>query len=258
MNPDTLADVLDTAVLSASAIERLSAQHPIALADAYAIQRLAIDRRLARGDRLCGVKMGFTSRAKMRQMGVDEVIWGRLTDAMRIEDGGHVALGGYIHPRVEPEIAFLLGRRIEGRVSPAEAMAAVEAVCPAIELIDSRYTAFKFTHEDVVADNCSSAGFALGAWNAPRQVDNLGVLLEIDGRPVRIGSTAAILGDPARALAAAVRLASADGVALDAGTIVLAGAATEAVPLRPGCHVRVVVQDLGSAGFTVSQEQDHQ
>jgi 2-oxo-3-hexenedioate decarboxylase len=250
MDLSTIAAGLDDAAVQRTAVARLSATAPLSLAQAYAVQHLAIDRRIARGDRLAGVKMGFTSRAKMRQMGVDEVIWGRLTDGMRIGDGEEISLDAYIHPRVEPEIAFLLGRAVAGPVSPAEAMAAVEAMCPAIELIDSRYTDFKFTHEDVVADNCSSAGFVLGAWARPRCAANQGVVLEVDGRPVKIGSTASILGDPARALAAAIRLASAADIVLGPGTIVMAGAATEAVPLVAGSHIRVVVQDFGTAAFS--------
>lgn len=247
-----LAVLLDQAMREAQAVDRLTASTELSLDDAYAIQRKSIALRLGRGEIPAGVKMGFTSRSKMRQMGVDEMIWGRLTDGMRIEDGGEVSLDRYIHPRVEPEIAFVMKRRVAGDVSPAEAMAAVDAVCPAIELIDSRYRDFKFTHADVVADNCSSAGFVLGAWALPRAVDNLGVVLEIDGRAAKIGSTAAILGDPARALAAAIRLGTGDGVPVEAGTVIMAGAATEAVHLRPGCHVRLRMQDLGRAGFTAS------
>src|SRR3546814_17162853 len=82
--------------------------------------------------------MGFTSRAKMVQMGVSDLIWGRLTSAMLVEDGGSIPLSRYVHPRVEPEVAFLVGRPLAGRVTPVQALGAVDAVAPALDVIDSR------------------------------------------------------------------------------------------------------------------------
>ena len=89
--------------------------------------------------------MGFTSRAKMQQMGVHDLIWGRLTDAMMIAEGSDEAMARFIHPRVEPEIAFILGDDLSGKVSIPEAMSCVEAIAPALEIIDSRYEKFKFS-----------------------------------------------------------------------------------------------------------------
>lgn len=204
---------------------------------AYAIQRELVDRRLARGETIVGIKLGLTSKAKMDQMGVTEVIWGRLTDEMRIADGGELDLSRRIHPKVEPEVAFL----VRG--------GAIAAIAPAMEVIDSRWLDFRFTLPEVVADNTSAAGFVVGEWQpVPAGVDNLGVLLEIDGRVVEIGSTAAILGDPRRAFAEAARLAG--GLADE--WIVLAGAATAAVSVSPGASVRVSVEKLGTASLKVS------
>ncbi|WP_117208476.1 2-keto-4-pentenoate hydratase [Allorhizocola rhizosphaerae] len=187
-------------------------------------------------ERVVGMKMGLTSRAKMAQVGVNEVIWGRLTEAMRVADGGEVDVGRFIHPRVEPEVAFLVK---DG---------AIERVAPALEIIDSRYADFKFTLPDVIADNTSAAAFVIGPWcELPSDVDNLGVLLEIDGRVVQVGSTAAILGDPRRAFEAGVALAGRHGVRPQDGWVFLAGAATAAVPLQAGVHVRAVVEKLGTA-----------
>ena len=249
-----LAARVDEAARIGSAIAQLTVDHPdLSVAEAYEIQRLSIARRRARGEEPIGIKMGLTSRAKMRQVGVDEVIWGRLTDAMRIEEGGEIILAGRVHPRVEPEIAFLLKRPLEGRVSPAEALAAVEAIAPAMEVIDSRYRDFRFNLADVVADNASSSGLVLGAAVSLRAVDvgNLGIVMSFDGRAVQMGSSAAILGHPLRALTAAAHLAAEAGEPLKAGAIVLAGAATEAVPLRPGVHVRTTIKELGAVAFTV-------
>jgi 2-oxo-3-hexenedioate decarboxylase len=206
--------------------------------DPYAVQRAVVDRRLARGEKVVGVKLGLTSRAKMQQMGVDEVIWGWLTDAMEIADGGTLDLTARIHAKVEPEVAFLVR---DGRIA---------AIAPALEVIDSRWLDFKFTLPEVIADNTSAAGFVVGNWQpVPEGVDNLGVLLEVDGRVVEIGSTAAILGDPRRAFAEAARLAG----GLQDNWIVLAGAATAAVRVEPGSVVRVEVEKLGAASLKASR-----
>ncbi len=251
---EALAARVDRAARDGTAIAQLTVDHPeLSIADAYEIQRLSIARRHARGERPIGLKMGLTSRAKMRQVGVDEVIWGRLTDAMRIEEGGEITLAGRIHPRVEPEIAFVMKRPLAGRVSAAEALGAVEAIVPAMEIIDSRYRDFRFVLADVVADNASSSGLVLGGAVAPHAVDvaNLGIVMSFDGTAVQAGSSAAVLGHPLRALVAAARLAAEAGERLEPGAIVLAGAATEAVPLRPGVHVRTTISGLGAVAFSV-------
>ena len=105
----------------------------------------------------------------------------------------------------------------------------------------------------MVADNSSSSGYVLGAWGDPRtDVSNLGMLLEIDGRPAAIGSSAAILDQPLRSLVAAARLAGEAGETLPAGSIVMAGGATAAEALVPGCRVRLSVERLGDVGFSAS------
>ncbi|WP_238008901.1 4-oxalocrotonate decarboxylase [Dactylosporangium sp. AC04546] len=233
------AERLDEAERTRTAIPQVVSQSGADAGEAYRIQEALVALRVGRGERLVGLKLGLTSRAKMAQVGVDQVIWGRLTDAMRIEDGGTVDAGRYIHPRVEPEVAFRL-----------DATGAATAVAPALELIDSRYADFKFALPDVIADNTSAAAFVVGAWQPlPAGLDNLGVLLEVDGRVTQIGSTAAILGDPRRAVTAAATLAASAGVPLEDGWVLLAGAATAAVPLAPGAHVRAVVEGLGTASL---------
>lgn len=251
---EALAERLDGAQRQRRETDQLTLDHPgLDLDAAYAVQAQLIARRCARGERRVGVKMGLTSAAKMRQVGVDEVIWGVLTDAMLRPEGGAIDMADFIHPRAEPEIAFLLRRPLHGAVSAIEAFSAIEAVAPAIEIIDSRYRNFRFAVSDVVADNSSSSAFLLGAWAKPgRDIANLGILLSIDGRPAQFGSTAAILGHPLRALIAAAEMTARQGGAgLAAGEIVLAGAATAAEPLRPGMHVRSQVQHLGQVSFTV-------
>ncbi|MCO5064596.1 MAG: fumarylacetoacetate hydrolase family protein [Rhizobiaceae bacterium] len=248
----SLAAIVDDAALKATAVEQLTLSNPdLDGTDGYTIQAQSIRRRLERGERPVGLKLGLTSRAKMQQVNVNEVIVGRLTDAMQISDGGEVSIDRFIHPRIEPEIAFLLRRRLEGKVSLAEAAAAVEAVMPGLEIIDSRYIDFKFTLPDVVADNTSAAGFVLGPPSPlDRDIGNLAMTLNFNGRPVQIGSSAAILGHPLRALVEAARLAEMIGASLEAGSIVLAGAATAAVELKAGVHVTAQVSGLGRAAVT--------
>ncbi|SEL93263.1 2-keto-4-pentenoate hydratase [Nonomuraea pusilla] len=240
-----LAEILDDAALAGRAVPRLTDAADLDVPAAYEVQRAVIERRLARGERVIGVKMGFTSRAKMVQMGVDDVIWGLLTDAMLVES--HLDTAGLIHPRIEPEIAFLLERPVRG---PADAVAAVGGVAVGYEVLDSRYEDFSFTLADVIADNASASGFGHGPWRPLRDVGNLGLVMEIDGRPVASGSSAAVLGDPLRSLTAAARLAAAAGVELQPGWVVLAGAATAAVPLPAGAHVRVSAAGLGHVEVT--------
>lgn len=249
---DDLAQLVDEAARTAVEIPQLADSHQLTVDEAYAIQALSIRRRLERGEKLIGMKMGLTSRAKMVQMGVSDVIWGRLTDAMRVEDGDNIHFEKFVHPRVEPEIAFLLKRPLEGKVTLLEAMNAVEAVAPAMEIIDSRYRNFKFSLPDVIADNSSSSAFVLGSWNSPAiDTSNLGMVMKIGGRPVQIGSSAAILGHPGRSLAAASRLVAAAGLRLEAGWIVMAGGATAAEKLLPGMSVRLDVEKLGRTSFNV-------
>ena len=248
------AMVVDDAARAARAIPQLTAGAKLSLDDAYEIQRASIGLRLERGERRVGVKMGFTSRAKMVQMGVHDMIWGRLTDAMIAEDGGAISMKRYVHPRVEPEIAFLLKAPLAGGVTPLQALSAVEAIAPAMEIIDSRYENFKFSHIDVVADNSSSSGFVTGPWHSPDiDFSNLGLLMSFNGRPSQIGTTAAILGHPLRSLMAAARFAAEAGEPLEAGWIVMAGGATAAEPLAAGNWVETELQHLGRVAFSVEK-----
>ena len=248
-----LAQRLDHATRNRAATAQLSLETKFSIDDAYAIQKQGIALRLARGERRIGMKMGFTSRAKMVQMGLADMIWGRLTDAMLVEDGGATPARDYLHPRVEPEVAFLMKHRLAGNVTPMQALAAVEAIAPALELIDSRYREFKFTLEDVIADNTSAAGLAAGGWHKPDfDFSNLGIVLSLDGKPAQIGSTAGILGNPLRSLVAAARFAAQVDEPLEPGWIVMAGGATAAEALAPGTWVECEIQSLGRVGFTIA------
>ena len=247
---DGLAARLDEAARDAVRFAQLS--EPLNLDQAYEIQARSLARRYARGERRIGIKMGFTSRAKMAQMGVGDMIFGRLTDRMLIEPGASISRADFVHPRVEPELAFLLGKPLSGRVDPMTAQAAIAGIAPALEVIDSRYRDFKFSLTDVIADNSSSSALAIGPWSDPAACyGNLGLVLEIDGNARQVGSSAAILGHPLFSLVAAARLVAERGESLSAGDIVMAGGATAAEPLSSGQHVQLSVERLGRVGFHV-------
>ena len=254
MNISEAARIVDEAARTATEIAQFSDTTPLTNDEGYAIQALSMQRRYGRGEKRVGMKMGLTSRAKMVQVGVSDMIWGRLTDAMREEEGATVSRARFVHPRAEPEIAFLMKKPLSGKVSALEAMAAVEAVAPAIEIIDSRYKAFKFDVGDVIADNSSSSGFVIGQWASPdTDIANLGLVLSVNGQAREIGSSAAILGHPVRSLVAAARMVAEQGERLEAGDIVLAGGATAAVAMDVGMAISLEVQGLGTVAFNVGE-----
>src|SRR2546421_705080 len=195
-----------------TAEEQRSAVAPVAsrfgdltVADAYAVQLANIDRRLAAGDRIVGRKIGLTSLAMQSQLGVDRPDYGHLLASMAVPNGGAVTTAELIAPRIELEIAFLLGRGLEGPgVTTADALAATEAVFPSLEIIDSRIADWKIGLVDTVADNASSGRFVMPSRLTPvRDLDLrlLGGIMEINRGLTSWSCGAAALGDPAACLA---------------------------------------------------------
>lgn len=250
----TIAARLDAAARDARAIPQITGQEgELPLSDAYDIQRAVIDHRLARGAALVGVKMGFTSEAKMIQMGLKDQIWGRLTSDMVVANGGVVDRARFIHPRVEPEVAVRLKAPLSGEVTREQAFAAIDAVAPALEIIDSRYENFRFALGDVVADNASSSAFVVGGWlSADTDVADVPMVMSVDGVVAETGSSAAILGDPIRSLVAAARLAGAAGLTLQPGWTVMLGGATAAAAIGSARAVSLDAGHLGRVGFTIA------
>lgn len=246
----TLAATLHEAQQSGNAVAAPS--QALSLAEAYAIQDQLLELRQAEGEQPTGRKLGFTSEAKMAQMGVSEIIVGFLTDAMTVEDGGRLDLGPLIHPRVEPEVAFRLGADVPAGAGPEALAAAVDAVAPALEVIDSRYRDFRFDLAQVIADNTSASRYVIGAWTElDGDLADRPVVLTVDGTAVAEGSTSDILNGPLNTLPRLAGVAAEHGYDLPAGSIILAGAATAAVPLSPGSTVRATIGGLGEVGFTV-------
>lgn len=252
MNTEEIARILDDAAIKARPIEQISLKQEFNEQQAYEIQMTSIQRRLSRGEKFVGIKLGFTSKAKMEQMGVHDLIWGQLTSSMLYENGSDFPIGKYIHPRAEPEICFLIKKPIDRSITLTEAPDYVEAVAPALEIIDSRYANFKFSLEDVIADNCSSAGLVIGKWQSPdTDISDLAITLSINGQVVQSGSSAAILGNPWESVVAAARLATDSGLIIPEGAVLMAGAATPAQFLNKQSIVSARVALLGDVKINI-------
>lgn len=250
MKLQEIANTLDNAAQQAEATNQLAEKEGYSLKEAYQIQELAINNRLDRGEKIVGYKLGFTSKAKMEQMGVHDMIWGRLTNTMEIKPNETTDLKNYIHPRVEPEIAFLVKKDIDKQITEEEISDYYEALAPALEIIDSRYKNFKFSLEDVVADNCSSIGFVIGDWlPIDTNVSDINIELSFNDTVKQIGNTNAILGNPLASAVAMTRLASENKITLKKGQVILAGAATAAEFLTPETTIKAEFEALGTVSF---------
>jgi 2-keto-4-pentenoate hydratase len=209
------------------------------LADAYEIQRVNIGRRVASGQRRVGHKVGLTSEAMQKQLGVDQPDFGVITDAMVIPSGGELALGELIAPRIEAEFAFVIGHALSSRPDYDELKASVSGIAVALEIIDSRIANWKIGLLDTVADNASSARIAVGPAReaTPELFDAIvgGILtLQVDGDVASSGPGSAVLGDPLRGVAWLSDALADFGEGFDVGDVILAGAVHASVPLTGG------------------------
>jgi 2-oxo-3-hexenedioate decarboxylase len=246
-----LAEHLENCELEARDTVKITDAHPdMDWDDAYAIQDAIKQRKQARGVRIVGLKAGLTSRAKMKQMGVEVPCFGFLADYFTVPEGGEIPVAELIHPKVEPEIAFVTKAPLRGPgCHIGSVLAATDFVLPAIEVIDSRYRDFKFDLKSVIADNCSSARYVLGGQPRPAaEVDlrTVGVVLEKNGVPVAFGAGAAVLGHPAAAIAMLANMLGERGEEIPAGTLILSGGITEAVAVQAGDAINLRVQGMGS------------
>jgi len=228
--------------------------------DAYAIQAALLELQLGRGDVLAGAKLGLTSVAKQEQMGVSEPVYGWVPASSVLDAANPVQLGELIHPRCEPELVFVLAEALSGPgVTASDVLDATKKIVGGIEVIDSRYEAFSFTLTDVIADNTSAARVMIGDGGVkPREVDltTLGCVFEIDGQITGNATGAALLGDPAECVAMLANHLGKHGQQLDAGWIVMAGAATDARPLVDGTVATARYSHLETVTLTAATTKD--
>lgn len=248
MDIDRHAQTLAEAARTRTAVRPLTDDVDLSIEQAYEVQDAMVDL-LDPGGRRDVVKLGLTSRAKQQQMSVDEPLFGRFLSGAGLDLGEPLDTAVLIQPRVEPEIAFLTGAALGGPDTTARhVLAATAAVMPALDVLDSRFAGYTFTLADVVADNASAARYLVGA---PVPVDGIdlatvGCVFECNDELVDTAAGAAVLGHPAAAVAWYVRKLAARGGSVPAGTLVLAGSLTAAIPVRGGDTVRVTIDRIGA------------
>lgn len=249
-----LAEHLEDAELNARAVGKITDRYAdMDWEDAYAIQDAIRARKEARGTPVSGLKMGLTSPAKIKQMGVKEPIYGFLNGLHAYRTGAGIDTASLIHPKVEAEIGFVLKRPLKGPgCHVGEVLAATDYVVGTVEVIDSRYENFKFDLKSVIADNTSAARYVVG--DTYRQVAgldlrNLGIVLRKNGAVATVASGAAVLGHPAASVAMLANMLGARGREIPAGVLIMTGGATEAVAVEKGDRVSVDFQWLGSVSM---------
>jgi 2-oxo-hept-3-ene-1,7-dioate hydratase len=243
------ADILLAAEKERKQAVQLSTTWPdIAIEDSYAISTEVANRKIAAGARLIGHKVGLTSKAMQRSSQIDEPDYGHLLDNMMIADGAKVPHENYCLPRVEIELAFILGRSLKGPgIGLPEVLRATEYVVPAIEIVDARLRDQRKIF-DTVADNGAAAGIVIGGRAVgPMDVDLrwVGGIMYRNSEIEETGVAAGVLGHPALGVAWLANKLGAHDVTLEPGHIVLAGSFTRVVFARKGDTLHA---DFGSLG----------
>lgn len=255
MDFKTVSNQLYEAEKNSDPIDPLTSTYPsISPKEAYEIQRHGIEIRLIQDKRkIVGKKIGLTSVAMQRLLGVNEPDFGHLFDHMLVMEGIPVSRKKLIQPKIEGEIAFVLKRELRGPgVTIADVLRATEGVMSAIEIVDSRIRDWKIKLADTIADNASSAGFVLGSRLVPvKELDLrlIGMIFEKNGEIINTGAGAAVWGHPAASVAwLANSLSAFDSSSLKEGEIILSGALTAAVDAQAGDCFQVSFQSIGSVG----------
>ena len=224
---------------------------------AYEVQKELARRRIDRGALVTGRKIGLTSRAVQRQLGVDQPDFGILFGDMERLDGGTISIGHLIEPRIEAEVAFVLGSDLDGELNIDVIRSSVNFAVAALEIVDSRVVGWDIAISDTVADNGSSALYVLGSQRlklmqfVPRDVT---MSMRIDGAVVSQGIGTACLGDPLLALFWLACAAQEFGEPLRAGQVVLSGALGPMIPVTPGQQVSAEIMPLGTVSIEFSKE----
>ena len=247
---DALGDALYEALRTRRPIPPLTRSHPeMSLADAYQVQQRMIARRIERGERIIGSKIGVTSKAVMNMLGVGQPDFGYLLDGMVYNEGESIPIDTLIQPKAEGEIAFLLNRELKGPgVTAADVLAATEGVMACFEIVDSRIENWQIKIQDTVADNASCGVFVLGDQLVDiRDLDLslCGMAMEKNGDVVVTGAGAATMASPINAVVWLANTLGSLGISLKAGDIVLSGALGAMVPVAAGDNLRIAIGDIG-------------
>lgn len=258
------ARALREAASSSNYISPLRESYPqLDAAGAYAVQRINTDHKLKLGRRIVGCKVGLTARAVQAQLGVDQPDFGMLFDDMGYGDSEPVPMAGLHQPKVEAEVAFVLGRDLSmSNPGQVDVLGAIDHVLPAVEIVGSRIANWNIRFVDTVADNASSSAYVLGSTpRLLREVDLrlCGMVMTRRGEPVSVGAGAACLGHPLNAVVWLARTMAALGHPLRAGDLVLSGALGPMVPVSAGDVFSVRINGLGAVtaafGGDLTQER---
>ncbi|GAA4658350.1 2-oxo-hept-4-ene-1,7-dioate hydratase [Gordonia humi] len=258
-DPDVLARELYEAERTGVPIRQISLRHPdMTIEDAYAVQRALVGLKVAAGGVVRGRKIGLTSKVMQRAVSITEPDYGALLDDMFFDDGGTVPAGRFIRPRIEVELAFVLGRPLAGPgVTLYDVLDAADYVTPALEILDARVqmadpeTGHLRTIVDTICDNAADAGIVLGGRPVrPMETDLrwVSALLLRNGSIEDSGVAASVLNHPANGVAWLADRLAPHGVSLEAGEVILSGSFTAPVFAEPG---DTFVADYGPLG-TVS------
>jgi 2-oxo-hept-3-ene-1,7-dioate hydratase len=243
-------DILEKAFKDRKQATQLSTTWPgITIEDAYGISTIWAKRRMAAGAKLIGHKVGLTSKAMQRSSNIDEPDFGYLFDDMVIPDGGKVKHDSYCRPRVEIELAFVLGKRLMGPgVGLTDVMAATDYVVPSLELVDARLQDPRKIF-DTVSDNAAASGIVMGGRPVrPFDVDLrwVGGVMYVNGEIEETGVAAGVLGHPAMGVAWLANRLGTLGTAMEPGHIVLAGSFTRVVFPKKGDTLHADFGQLGA------------
>jgi len=225
---------------------------------AYAVQALNTKRALAAGRRLVGRKIGLTSLAVQKQLGVGQPDYGMLFADMARGDAEDISLLDVLQPKVEAEIAFILGRDLpHEQLTVADVFRAIEYAVPAIEIVGSRVANWDIRITDTIADNASSGLYVLGS--RPIKLSDFdprlcGMVMEKAGEPVSVGAGAACLGSPLNAALWLAKIMAKVGQPLSAGDTILSGALGPMVAVQPGDVFDVRIEGLGAVRAAFSKE----
>lgn len=217
---------------------------------AYQVQEINTERRLAEGSRIVGRKIGLTAKSVQRQLGVSQPDSGMLFDDMDVPLGEEIAFSRVLQPRIEAEIAFVMGRDLEGeRLTTADVLSAVDCAVAALEIVGSRVAGWDISIHDTIADNASSGLFVIG--DQPRKLSDIdlrmsGMVMERRGVPISVGAGVACLGSPVASALWLAKVMASTGRPLREGDVVLTGALGPFVPIEPGDAVTARINGLGS------------